>query len=687
MKMLKREAALKAALAIAAILLTGASSPRNDAGEWLTIGRTHDEQHYSPLSMINDKNVGRLGLAWYRDLNTDRGIEAAPLYRDGVLYMTSAWNRTEAIDARTGRRIWAYDPQVPPQYARWACCDVVTRGLALWKDKVIIATLDGRLIALDAKKGTPAWSVRTFEEGKRYAITGAPRAFDGKVVIGNAGGDFGARGYVTAYDAETGAKLWRFYTVPGDPAKPDSEISDAPLKQLAQPTWKGEWWKQGGGGTPWDAIVYDEKLRRVYIGVGNGGPSAQAFRSPGGGDNLFLASIVAVDADTGRYIWHYQQNPGEEWDYTATQPIVLADLLIGGKRRPVLMQAPKNGFFYVIDRETGKLISADPFSAVNWAKGIDPQTGRPIENAEIARYDNEPRLIAPGPGGAHNWQPMAFHPGTGLVYMPVQEHWAVYPLGPGRPESTPGQEVTQARMKKAAELWAEAERREKAWLSAWDPVGRREIWRVPQVRPGAGGVLATGGNLIFQGTPEKKLVAMRADNGKQLWSLDVQTVPMAAPITYMLDGEQYIVASAGWGGGMALVEMGQGKPRLQVSTARLLAFKLGGTAKLPTFVPPTETRVEPPLARAPEAVVSQGAKLYATTCAACHGENVRGGIKDLRWMTRETHAKFRDIVLGGIYTEKGMVSFRNELSDADADAIHAYITARANEDFFAKDAQ
>jgi len=675
---------LLAGLAAMAAACTSSGSG-GDGAEWTVVGGTSDEQHYSPLDQINDTNAAELGLVWSYDLETDRGVEGAPLYSDGVLYVTSAWNVTHAVDARTGEKLWTYDPKTPVGYARWACCDVVSRGMALWEDKAIIATLDGRVIALDRKTGKPVWTTETFDLEGRYASTGAPRVFNGIVVIGNGGADANARGFVTALDADTGKKLWRFYTVPGDPSKPDGEISDKPLKELAEPTWTGEWWKiGGGGGTAWDAIVYDKELDLLYIGVGNGGPMPQAFRSPGGGDNLFLASIVAVKPSTGEYVWHYQANPGEEWDYTNTQPIVLADLEIDGAKRKVLMQAPKNGFFYVLDRTNGKLISAEKFAPVNWAESIDLKTGRPVENTEIARYDNEPRMVAPGPGGAHNWHAMSFNQKTGLVYFPVTEHWMPYPLGPGRPEGGVSQATTAARTKKMMELMGEAERRENAWLTAWDPVAQREVWRVAHSRPGSGGVLSTAGNIVIQGNPDRKLAIFRATDGKMLWEFDSQNVPIASPITYTLDGEQYVAITTGWGGGMALVEMAAGKPPLQNGPARLMVFKLGGKGNLPAFDPGTiQKRVEPPLSRAPEEVVEKGRLLFDAKCSTCHGVNARGGLKDLRWMTRETHAIFDRIVLEGLRADKGMPDFSKELTKEEVASIHAYVTARANEDFLA----
>jgi quinohemoprotein ethanol dehydrogenase len=677
-------AALIAALAVLVTAL-GATAKSGGDRDWPIVGGTSDEQFYSPLTQIDDGNVGTLGLVWSANLDTERGVEGAPLYEDGVLYVTSAWNVTRAYDAKTGTQLWAYDPKVPVGYARWACCDVVSRGMALWQDKAIIATLDGRVIALDRKTGKEVWSAKTLDREGRYAVTGAPRVFNGIVVIGNAGGDANARGYVTALDANTGKRLWRFYTVPGNPDAPDGEVSDKPLRDIADPTWKGngEWWKLGGGGTPWDGIVYDKELNLLYIGVGNGGPMAQALRSPGGGDNLFLASIVAVRPETGEYVWHYQENPGEEWDYTSTQPILLADLTIDGKPRKVLMHAPKNGFFYVIDRTNGKVISAEKYTVVNWADKIDLVTGRPVENLEITRAGNEPRLFAPGPAGGHNWHPMSYNHKTGLVYFPVTEHWIAYPFGGGRPEGGLTQEQTDARRKKAGELMVEAEKREKGWLAAWDPIAQREVWRVPHTRAGSGGVLSTAGNVVFQGNPERKLAAYRATDGKLLWQYDTQNVPIAAPITYTIDGEQYVAATTGWGGGMALVEMSQGLPPLRNGAARLLVFKLGGKAELPPFkLASVATKPEPPLSRAPEALVEKGRVLFADKCAMCHGTNARGGLKDLRWMSKETHGQIEQIVLGGLRADKGMPNFSGELTKDDVARIHDYIIARANEDYF-----
>ncbi|ODP36316.1 PQQ-dependent dehydrogenase, methanol/ethanol family [Sphingomonas turrisvirgatae] len=648
-------------------------------GEWMAPGRTYGEQRFSPLDQINADNAAKLGLAWFADIKVDRGVEASPLMIDGVLYNIEPWNVTVAYDATTGRELWRFDPKVDREKGRLACCDIVTRGLAAWRDKVIIATLDGRLIAIDAKSGKQAWSVDTLEPVWPYTITGAPRVFDGKVIIGNAGAEGAARGYVTTYDAETGKQLWRFYTVPGDPAKPQADKA----MDMAAKTWTGEWWRRGGGGTVWDSIVYDPELDLVYIGVGNGGPWPQAYRSPGGGDNLFLSSIVALRAKTGEYVWHYQTTPGEQWDYTATQSMILADLTIEGRKRKVLMQAPKNGFFYVLDRATGKLISAEPYVTMNWASGIDKATGRPIENPE-ARYGEVPVLITPGPGGGHNWHPMAYSPQTGLAYFPVSEMYMAFSINPAFKQtpgnmsqlgiSTTGYDLTR---KAAADYAAKNNR---YWLTAWDPVAQKERWRVPYPLRGSGGILATAGNLVFQGTIHGTLAAYRADTGAKVWDMPVNQVPIAAPISYMIDGVQYIAVNAGWGGGLGHAASAKAFS-FALASPRLLVFKLGGTAKLPAMANAAVELERPADTTADAAVIARGEQLYAQNCASCHAERARGGVKDLRRMSRATHAEFKDIVLKGTRMEKGMVSFADVLSEGDTDAVHAYLIRRTNEDW------
>jgi quinohemoprotein ethanol dehydrogenase len=649
-----------------------------DAGNWISDGRTYSAQRYSPLGQINEKTVGKLGLAWSAELDTFRGVEATLLFIDGTLYNVSAWDVVTAYDARSGKPLWTYDPDVPREWGRYACCEPVSRGLAAWKGKIIVATLDGRLIALDARTGKPVWTTQTFDKSQPYSITGAPRVFDGKVVVGNGGSDIGARGFFGAYDADTGKPLWRFYVVPDDPKKGFENKAMA----MAAKTWSGEWWAVGGGGGPWDSIAYDPELRLVYAATGNGTPLVEAYRSPKGGDNLFLCSVVAVNVDTGRYVWHYQEAPGEEWDYDCTQSLVQADLKIGGRMRKVLMHAPKDGYFYVLDRKTGKLISANNYVPVTWAKGIDPRTGRPIVNPE-ARYDTTPVLVTPGPGGGHNWFPMAYSPKTKLAYFPSYEQWVVYARDPDfkpkpfRSNSGWGGYTGEA-LKARLALQKEGDAREKAWLTAWDPVKQKAAWQVRLPRHGNGGVLVTG-DLVVEGTTRQTLAIFRASDGKQLWEYPTQSAPVSGPITYMLDGVQYIAVNAGWGGGAAQIERGAGV-ELPRASARLLVFKLGGTAALPPLKPGEEAPEPPPL-RATEAQVRHGAQLFAQTCALCHGQRAVGGVKDLRHMTRETHAAFKDIVLGGLRKDKGMASFADVVSPDDADAIHAYLIARANEDW------
>jgi quinohemoprotein ethanol dehydrogenase len=659
----------------AARLLNAASAP----DQWVMDGRTYSSQRYSPLDQINASNLDQLGLAWSAELNTYRGVEGTPLFIDGVLYNISAWNIVTAYDARTGQELWTYDPEVPREWGRYACCEPVSRGLTAWEGKIIIGTLDGRLIALDARSGQPVWTTQTFDKTQPYSITGAPRVFDGKVLVGSGGADLGVRGYIAAFDADTGKELWRFWTVPGDPAK---GFENAAMEMAAK-TWNGQWWTLGGGGSVWDSFVYDPELKLIYIGTGNGSPLVQAYRSPGGGDNLFLCSVVALDAQTGAYRWHYQEVPGEEWDYTCTSSLILADLKIGGKPRKALLHAPKNGFFYVLDRKTGRLISAKNHVPVNWATGVDPKTGRMIVDPR-ARYDLDPVLVTPGPGGGHNWFPMAYSPRTKLAYFPSYEQWMAYARDPNfkpqpfRSNSGWGGYTGEA-LKKRIELQKIGDPREKAHLTAWDPVNQKLAWRVPLPRHGNGGVLVTGADLVVEGTTRQTLTIFDARTGKELWAFKTQSAPVAGPISYMLDGVQYIAVNAGWGGGAAQIERGAGK-ELPRAAARLLVFKLGGTAVLPPMKPEEEIPEPPPL-RAAEAQVQKGAQLYASTCAICHGQQAIGGVKDLRWMSKETHAAFKDIVLGGLRKDKGMASFADILTPDDADAIHAYLIARANEDW------
>jgi quinohemoprotein ethanol dehydrogenase len=652
-----------------------------DPGEWLTHGRTYSEQRYSPLEKINAANVGQLGLAWSYDLPETRGVEATPLVSNGVMYTTSSWSIVRAFDARDGKLLWEYDPKVARDVDAKSCCDAVNRGVALWGGKVFVGTFDGRLEALDAKTGNKLWSVVTVDQSKPYTITGAPRVVKGKVLIGNGGAELGVRGYLSAYDADTGKLSWRFYTVPGE-KETDGTVSDKAMK-IARPTWNGEFWKAGGGGTVWDSMAYDPDLDLLYIGVGNGSPWNREIRSPGGGDNLFLSSIVALKPETGEYVWHYQTTPGESWDYTATQHIVLADITIGGQPRKVLMQAPKNGFFYVLDRTDGKLISAQKYvAAVNWATGVDQKTGRPIE-APGARYEKAMHLSIPGPLGAHNWQPMAFSPKTGLVYIPAQEIPFPY-MQPGgdkanyryRPTGwNVGVDFLVAGLPDDEAQLKAIRASLKGRLIAWDPVTQSEKWSVEYSGPWNGGVLATAGGLVFQGNAVGEFAAFDAQTGKKLWAYDVQTGVGAPAMTYEIDGEQYVALMAGFGGGFA-VSAGAGVDKRSEGPRRLLVFKVGGRQALP--VRPTLTREFPELPTTPGTPqqITAGMAAYSGACGICHGASgvSNFSIPDLRYSPAITDAGvFKGIVIGGDRKEQGMASFKSLLTDADAEAVRQYL--------------
>ena len=653
-----------------------------DPGNWMSPGRTLDEQRFSPLQKINVDTVKQLGLAWFFDLDTaHRGQESTPLVIDGVMYVTSAWSKVFALDAKTGAPLWTYDPKVPGQAGINACCDVVNRGVAAWRGRLYLGTLDGRLIALDAASGKPVWEVKTVPDGGRYTITGAPRIVKGMVLIGNGGGEMGVRGYVTAYDANDGKQVWRFFTVPGDPSKP----FESPALQSAAKTWSGEWWKLGGGGPVWDSIVYDPQLNLVYIGVGNGMWNRGKMR----GDALYLSSIVALQADSGQYVWHYQTTPGDEWDFDACSPMILADLKIGGANRAVLMQAPKNGFFYVLDRATGQLISADAYATTTWAKGVDAKTGRPIE-VHLARYGESGKLFVsmPGPGGAHSWQPMSFSPTTKLVYLPVTE--AAFPFSPERnsPQRelgwNTGDEFTSGSLPQDTKIKLAIEAGLKGHLAAWDPVARKEVWRVELGHPWNGGVVSTAGNLVFQGTGMGEFVAYRADSGERLWSAETQAGVLAGPISYEVDGEQYVAVEVGWGGafGLAAGELAL-VSHIASNLPRVLVFKLGATQTLPPLPAAAPAVLDPPPDIAPAATVDAGKALYHTYCSTCHGDAATGSgvLPDLRYSTYIKDSAAMDLVVRqGSRADRGMVAFKTEITPQDLQSIRAYIIHRANQD-------
>ena len=661
--------------------LTSAADNRSD---WLTHGRTYDEQRYSPLDQINTANVKNLGLAWFADLDTARGQEGTPLVIDGVVYITTAWSKVKAYAAVSGKLLWQFDPKVPGEAGIRTCCDVVNRGLAAWGHSLFLATLDGRLIALQRETGKVLWSKLTVDLSKPYALTGAPRVINGRVFIGNSGGEMGVRGYVAAYDCKDGRELWRFYTVPDRPG-----TNLAPHLKRAEATWKGEWWTLGGGGTVWDAMAYDPKLDLLYIGVGNGTPWNQAYRSPGGGDNLYISSIIALKPETGTYVWHYQATPGDTWDFDATQTLILADLKIGGQPRPVLMQASKNGFFYVLDRATGELISAANFVAVNWAKSIDVKSGRPVENPD-ARIDQtgKPFVVMPGPGGAHSWQPTAFDPKTGLVYIPAQE--AGFPYVPDahfQPTTqafNTGIDFAAAAMPADANVRGGALAHTTGALIAWDPIAEQERWRVAFKGPWNGGLLATGGGLVFQGNGAKEFVAYDAASGAKLWASSVQTGIIAPPITYAIKGEQYVAVLAGWGGVWALapgILSEVGGPVRNVS--RLLVFRLGADARLPPEPPLERAPLNPPAVTGTPEQLAEGARQYARFCGGCHGDAAYGSTvtPDLRRSALIADDKaWASVVHDGALHSQGMVSFAPVLNPQQIEAIRHYVIKRANED-------
>ncbi|GAA4401127.1 PQQ-dependent methanol/ethanol family dehydrogenase [Nibrella viscosa] len=663
-----------------------------EPGNWFFSGRDFREQHYSPLAQINDKNIQTLGFAWQYDAGVrrgrvQRGLEATPTVVDGIMYAAGAWGVVYALDARTGNERWRYDPVVDGSYGRRACCDVVNRGLQVWEGRVYVATLDGYLVALDARTGRELWKADTFTDRKRsYTITSAPHIAGDKIVIGNSGGEFGVRGYISAYDARTGKFAWRFFTVPGDPEKG----YEHPEMELAAKTWDpNSAWEAGGGGTVWGAMVYDPELNLLYVGTGNSSPYPIWHRSPKGGDNLFLTSILAINPDNGRMKWYYQTTPGEIWDYTATQNMILAELPIDGRTRKVLMQAPKNGFFYVLDRETGQFISAEKFVQVTWASHVDKATGRPVLTGQ-GNYKDEPKLVFPGMAGGHNWQPMSYSPKTRLVYIPAIDFPFLYFNQPtftykpgdfnmGADAATP---PFRAEHQPYLKGQPPADVREQ--LKAWDPVRQQVVWSVPNPGLWNGGILSTAGNLVFQGTSAGKLMVYRADNGEKLHEIPTGTGIMAAPMTYTVGKKQYVAVMAGLGGAwQSNVKAGTIAAEYQ-NLGRILVFELGGKpVPFPPKQPPLAAIPEPPPFTASAEDIKKGKDLYYTHCVHCHNEVVRDnttGYPNLVYLTPETHRLFKQIVLHGLLKDGGMAGFSDLLSDGDADAIQSYIASRQREE-------
>ncbi|WP_206370189.1 PQQ-dependent dehydrogenase, methanol/ethanol family [Solimonas marina] len=656
-----------------AFVIANASTGKN----WPANGFDYGGTRFSPLEQINTDNVKQLGPAWTYDLQSERGIEATPIVVDGVMYVTASWSVVHALDARTGKKLWSYDPHVPRRMAYKACCDVVNRGVAVYKGKVYVGSLDGRLIALDAGTGKKVWEQDTVSDHSRsYTITGAPRVVKGKVIIGNGGAEFGVRGYVTAYDAETGKQAWRWFVVPGDPSKPYEDESMAKAAKTWDPA--GKYWEAGGGGTVWNSMVYDPELNLLYIGTGNASPWSQHQRSPAGGDNLYVASIVALNPDTGKYVWHYQETPGDSWDYTSVQDLILADLKLDGKTRKVILHAPKNGFFFVIDRTNGRFISAKNFVDVNWATGYD-KNGRPIEVANV-RSPDKPFDIIPGPFGGHNWHSMSYSPLTGLAYFPAQnvplnlandKRWS------GQGSNKPGQPMSGIGWNTAMLINSQTPKSKPfGRLIAWDPVNQREAWRHEYVSPWNGGTLATAGNLVFEGTADARIIAFNARTGQQLWDSPTGTGVIAAPISYEIDGKQYISVAAGWGG-----VYGESQRASEGNTpGTVYTFVLGGKAPLPKFTEYQRGALLSGVKYDPKDVEA-GTALYVSNCVFCHGVpgvDKGGNLPNLGYVDKTFIEHLDQFVFNGPFVSKGMPDFTGKLTPDDVEKIKAFIQGTAD---------
>jgi quinohemoprotein ethanol dehydrogenase len=703
----KRGIALLAGTAMLALAACSGDKTEIDAGEaataklladggngdnWGAIGFSYDEARHSPLTDINDTNVGKLGIEWFADLEDARGQEATPVVIDGTLYVSHAWSKVSAFDAASGKKLWGFDPKVPGEKAVNACCDVVNRGVAVWGEKLFVGTIDGRLIALDRKSGKEIWSEQTTDTERPYTITGAPRVVKDMVLIGNGGAEMGVRGYVSAYNADTGKLMWRFYTTPNPDKAKDGAASDAVFAEKANATWsdKGEWQVSGGGGTVWDAIVYDQKFDQILIGVGNGNPWNHGTRSNGEGDNFFLSSVVALDAQTGAYKWHFQETPAETWDYTATQPIILAQQQVNGKDTSVLYHAPKNGFFFTIDRSNGKLIDAKPFvDGINWATGYDLATGRPIEVPEARFYKTgKPFIGNPGALGAHNWHPMSYNPKTGLVYIPAMQIPQAYiaeadaldarkPVGFNVGLSFPAGALPDDPAVHRAAIAMTTGR-----LVAFDPRAGKVAWSVDYPAPWNGGTLTTAGNLVFQGTSTGRFRAYSADSGKQLLDLDMQSGIVSAPSTFRVGGVQYVAFMTSKGGAFPLVAgIAGGVTRKVPNIPRLVVMRVGGTAKLPALPVSTALDWNPPKPIGTPAQIAAGKMVYARYCTVCHGDSAVGNgfTPDLRVSATISSADaFKGVVLDGALKDRGMVGFANVLKPGDAEAVRAYLIERSN---------
>jgi quinohemoprotein ethanol dehydrogenase len=644
--------------------------------EWLTNGLGYGVNRFSPLDQITAANVGKLGLAWSYPLDSIRGVEATPIVVDGTMYVTAPWAIVYAINAKTGEKIWTFDSQSPRDKGYKLCCDVVNRGVAVYKGKVYVGTPDARLIALDAATGKMLWSTDASPDHTRpYTITGAPLLAKGKVFIGAGGADLGVRGVVSAFDAETGKLAWRWYTVPGDPSKPFE--NEAMAKAAA--TWdpKFPYWENGGGGTVWNTLSADPNLNLLYFGTGNAGPWASSIRNPSARDNLYTSSVVALDLDTGKYAWHFQETPGDAWDYDADQDLILTDLTIDGQKRDVLLHAAKNGFFYVLDRKSGQFISAKNFVDVNWATGYSAD-GKPNE-IPGARGTDKPIEAIPGPFGAHNWQSMAFSPKTGFAYIPAQNVPFQMIDDPGwtQGSATVGQPMNGIGWNLGKQLVTTPPKGKPfGRLIAWDPVHQKAAWTQDYASPWNGGTLATAGDLVFQGTADGRLVAYNATSGEKLWDAALGSGVVAAPMTYEIDGKQYVSIAVGWGG-----VFGQSQRSTDHdSPGTVYTFVTGGDAKFPEVA---RYKLGPLISgvKYDPKDVPAGFGLYVSNCLFCHGVpgvDKGGNIPNLGYVDADSIAKLEDAVFSKEFAETGMPDFTGKLKSDDLEKIKAFIQGTAD---------
>lgn len=665
--------------ATAAIDTAAIVANKKTTDNWLSYGLDYSNTRFSHLQKINTDNIDQLGLVWTFDLDVaHHGQEATPLVVDGVMYVPTTWNVLYALDAATGKQIWSFDPHVSHKLMYKGCCDVSDRGVAVYKGKVFLATWDGRLIALNAATGKKIWSVDTFKGENpdfSYTITGAPIVVHGKVIIGNGGAEYGVRGYITAYDVKTGKKEWRWYTVP-NPQDPDAN-GDGSMKMAAK-TWdpSNEYWKNGGGGTVWDSMAYDPDLNLLYIGVGNGSPWNNKQRSPAGGDNLFLSSVVALNPDTGKYVCHYQEVPADNTDYTATQDIILANIKLDGKKRKVFLHAPKSGYVYVVDRTDCDFISADNYVPVNWSTGYD-KDGRPIKTKNFA--PDHPFDSIPGPMGGHNWSPMSWSPQTGLLYFVAQNFPLVLAPDPDWERGALTGEPQQNLGWNTGMFLNPVPPSSKPFgrVIAWDPVKQKQVWEYKLPEPWSGGTMATAGNLVFAGTSTGFLIAFNAKTGKVLWEYNIGEGAVAGPVTYSVDGKQYVSLAVGWGGVGGLYNRASNYQ----DPGRVFAFALGGDAEHPDY---HDYPVQPLLSgiKYDPADVKPGAKLYVENCVICHGVpgvGKGGSIPNLGHVGSNVIENLEKIVYDGPFTTYGMPDFTGKLSKDDVSKIKAFIQATADQ--------